>query len=183
MPIKLNSSTLNNGGSAVLNNTSLSSIKSGTTEVWKKQTEIFNGGTISGYSWSDGFTPTYANMGVGTTIWSNSDNQASGVAEGYKRCAFNASNFSKINVNVTACSASKQVSSDNTACYVYIGTEAQSTQNLLVGPTFTRGGKCESTGLKEFDVSGLSGTYYICIGGAKSTGNSYNIVVDHVYGV
>lgn len=182
MPIKLNGTTFNNGGTAKYGSTDLTEIKFGNTTVWKKSTYFFNGGTVSGYSWINGFTPTYANMGVGTTIWSNSNNQVSGVAEGYYRCSFNASNFNKIYVNVTTCSAVKDASTDNTACYVYIGTSAQSTQNLLASATFTRGGKCTSTGLKEFDVSGLSGTYYVCIGGAKSTGRSYNIVVNQVYG-
>lgn len=183
MSINLNGTAFNNGGTAKFITTALDSIKHGTTEVWKRLTYFFNSGTVSGYTWSDGFTPTYANMGVGTTIYSNSNSQVSGVAEGLKRCPFNASNFSTIYVNVTTCSAVKDVSTDNTACYVYIGTEAQSTQNVLASPTYTRGGICSSTGLKSFDVSGLSGTYYVVIGGAKSTGQSYNIVVNQVYGV
>jgi len=71
VPINLNGTTFNNGGVAKFINTALDSIKHGTTEVWKKMTYFFNGGTVSGYSWIDGFTPTYANMGVGSTIYSN----------------------------------------------------------------------------------------------------------------
>lgn len=183
MPIKIGSGTFNNGGTAKYNTTALNSIKYGITEVWKKMTYFFDGGPISGYSWSTGYN-AYANMSAsGTTIYSNSNSKVGSIAEGTLRCPFNASNFSTIYVNVTTCSTSKSASSDNTSCYVYIGTAAQSTQNLLASSSYTRGGKCTSTGLKSFDVSGLSGTYYVVIGGAMSTGNSYNIVVNQVYGV
>lgn len=50
MPINLNGTTFNNGGVAKFINTALDSIKHGTTEVWKKMTYFFNGGTVSGYS-------------------------------------------------------------------------------------------------------------------------------------
>lgn len=182
MPINLNGTTFNNGGVAKFINTALDSIKHGTTEVWKKMTYFFNGGTVSGYSWIDGFT-TYPHMGVGSTIWSDSQNQVSGVAEGFKRCAFDASLFSTIYVNVTTCYCPKIASSDNTAGYVFIGNASQSVQNVFAGASYTRGGKISGAGLITLDVSALSGTYYVVIGGAKSTGQSYNIVVDQVYGV
>lgn len=46
MPIIFNGNTINNGGTILYNNTSLSSVKFGDTEVWKKQ-QTFNGGSVN----------------------------------------------------------------------------------------------------------------------------------------
>ncbi|MBC5582550.1 hypothetical protein H8S23_13640 [Anaerofilum sp. BX8] len=65
MPIKLNNATFNNGGTAKFNNTSLSAIRYGSTEVWKKQTTLYHYGD-TGSSITGGWTPTVTGTNAGS---------------------------------------------------------------------------------------------------------------------
>lgn len=86
MPINLNNMTFNNGGTAICNNTALSSIKYGSTEVWKKQYVVLGSDAAvamdmapyvcnpsdSSSSWINAEYSTNGNVYIGSTgHWTN----------------------------------------------------------------------------------------------------------------
>lgn len=70
MPIIFNGTTFNNGGTAIYNGTSLTSIKYGTTEVWRKKRTL-TGGSVSWNNIQTSQTETYCtwtNLGGFSTL-------------------------------------------------------------------------------------------------------------------
>ena len=128
------------------------------------------------YSWTNGYN--YATtMSVYSTAIKVAINGTgiSGVSEGTKVCSVNFAGLSKLYINITS------IAQGGGNARVYAGVTTSPTQNLLAGQSFTAGGRQTSTGTKTIDVSSITTTQSILIGGATSDGNTYRIYVDKIW--
>lgn len=169
MPIKLNGTTFNNGGTVTFNGSTVKEIKFGTTTVWKAETTIYPGATVSNLAANSG---TYNNSTFLTQV-SSGQNQNSTTLY--------------IQVNLTGISSIKvtgtfQVSTVRGYAGVWISTSTQFNSykgNQLRYPYYDVGPGASTTyyvamqrinnttgtvSSYTFNTSSLSGTHYLCIG-------------------
>jgi len=163
MPIKLNGTTFNNGGSCTFNGSTVKEIKFGTTTVWKAETVLW-----SGSAYASGYTPTYTNgYSKGTDYGDFYVQTGYGSFNNYKTwCSvvvpFNASNFSSITINWT--DYCKMYSIDKIGVFSAVPTS--SSNSLLYTCRATDGNVDDSSaqsGSNTFDISSRTGTLYVGI--------------------
>jgi hypothetical protein len=214
MPIVLNGTTFNNGGTAKFNGTSLTEIKFGSTTVWKKQYSIIG----SSAEYTGGLTkPTgnpYINRGNATPVYTPTTSgskitkfvlscttnypNGGGVIEvystskvsltGYSKLYFKLSgittyNTSHINVGVAStyndpgtswCPSGWTAITNGGGNSMMITRTAEKDVNLGSG-----------AGTYNFDISSLSGSYYVCfclwVASGDGNSNMSTVTVSDVY--
>lgn len=170
------------GGVKKFNLTELSSIKFGTTEVWKKQTDFYPGATVSHLS---------VNVGSYGSFYTN----CSGVTNINSTVVYIPINLTGIStlhiVGSTTRSGTTSyagaflkgsVPSGNDAYpYYTVGQGSSSSYYEKMDRHVNTSGSFDWT----WDVSGLTGTHYLCLGcyfNGASTGSA-GITVTSVYGI
>lgn len=187
MPIILNGTTFNNGGTVTFNGSTVKEIKFGTTTVWKAETAILSSGTYaSGYSGTyrgnlngnTGFNPFSYTAGSGIKYDGGLSGNNTRAGNVYINQQINASDFSKITFKFNTSGASWGSGNQNwqTSGRLQFGL-ASAVGSATASPTFTASKTINSgTGISSsytIDISGQTGNKYIAIwtslgGGAYS---------------
>ena len=177
MPIKLNGTTFNNGGTAKFNGTTIKEIRFGTTTVWKAETPILSSGTYaSGYSGTyrgnlngnTGYNPFSYTAGSGIkyegTLVGNNTRQGNV----YINQQINASNFNSLTFKIDSSSASwgSGATGWTSGNKLQFGL-ASATGSATSSPTFTASQSVASGSTLNasytIDISGQTGNQYIAI--------------------
>lgn len=172
MPIKLNGTTFNNGGTVTFNGQTVKEIKFGTTTVWLAQSLYFPDGDLS-----------FATGGAGSS--------SSVVTSTYMRATCNGSSQTNANCHSTTTTTMTGVSqvkftvsarskSGNAVCCVGV----TKTQNPNTLSSYTnnggKGAEVSATGVVTIDVSSLTGGgFYVCCSVWGSTGGA-SITIDQI---
>lgn len=176
MPIVLNGTTFNNGGTVTFNGSTVKEIQFNGTTVWKAETPILSSGTYaSGYSGTyrgnlngnTGFNPFSYTAGSGIKyegVLSGNNTRAGNV---YINQQVNASNFSTITFKFNTSGASWGGTSGWASNrYLQFGL-ASAVGSATASPTFTASKKISSgsalSSSYTIDISGQTGTKYIAI--------------------
>lgn len=161
MPIKLNGTTFNNGGTAKFNGTTIKEIKFGSTTVWKAQETIF---PDASRSWNNAHVGnTSVNSATGTSISLTSIwwNHVGDYACARTVNAVDVTSYSNISFSMTCDS--------NGGDYNYIKAGIHTNNTTALTSTLFRQAETKvtsngSTYTLDVNVEGLSGTYYIYVG-------------------
>ena len=162
MPIVLNGTTFNNGGTVTFNGSTVKEIKFGTTTVWKSVQYIV------GHEGNDTVQASYSG---GNTNWYGNPLQCKGV------WSVDVSGYSSLTFDLSA-GYTWYVNPDNPDYHVNRTTKfGYSTSAKTVGTAYYQNTFVayhqftdESRHTYTFDVSGVSGTIYLWIGNANGGG-------------
>lgn len=177
MPIKLNGTTFNNGGTVTFNGQTVKEIKFGTTTVWKAETPVLSSGTYaSGYSGTyrgnlngnTGYNPFSYTAGSGIKYDGGLASGNTRAGNVYINQQINASNFSSITFKFSKSGAawSGPDSTFSSGRFIQFGL-ASATGSATTAPTFTASKKINSgstiSASYTIDISGQTGNQYIAI--------------------
>lgn len=196
MPIILNGTTFNNGGTVTFNGSPVKEIKFNSTTVWKAETPILSDGTFaSGYSGTyrgnlngnTGYNPFSYTAGSGIKYEGALSGNNTRRGNAYINQQINASNFSSITFKFSTTGASWGNGNTNwqSSGKLQFGL-ASAVGSATASPTFTKSQSITSgTGINAsytIDISAQTGNQYIAIwvelgGGAYSPWTITDIIL------
>lgn len=189
MPIKLNGTTFNNGGTAKFNGTSLKKIVFNSTTVWEAQYDVLAGGTYKNsysgdYSGSlngnTSYVPFSYTSGTGITYDGSLARNNTRTGRVYITTQINASNYSSIVFKFSTSGASwsgYNTRSGFTSCRLQFGL-ASALGSATTSPTFTASKSITSgttiNSSYTIDISAQTGNQYIAIWVNFPDGRAYS---------
>lgn len=151
MPIKLNGTTFNNGGTAKFNGTTIKEIKFGTTTVWKAETYLWNNGSYDSSTGGWEGTCTVSSGNIYYSIGSD------GIAYYSTKNKINFASFSSITISLDTYNA------DAYSATIYFGASNSKTDaNFVYSRNITdnKTGAWQNNRTLTIDTSSWTGTYY-----------------------
>lgn len=169
MPIILNGTTFNNGGTVTFNGSTVKEIVFGTTTVWKAETTIYPGATVSNLTANSG---SYSTANFSTQVGSGTNTSSTVLY-----VPIDLTDYTTITVTGTW---SVTTVAGYSGCFISSASQHESYKtNQIRYPYYTIGQGASSTyyvrmqrinnttgtvSSYTFDVSGLSGSHYLYIG-------------------
>lgn len=182
MPIKLNGTTFNNGGTAKFNGTTLKEIKFGTTTVWKAEEVIFDGTNPASYTGGWEISTEYSSRSRDYSLSGAYLRAGKTTGYGPNQAYMVVSNTSAINMSsyTTATIDYEAVGNSGTGDVWAVGVST--TKGYRGGQITGSASASRTTGT--IDISGITGNAYFNLyafakgGGTKCTITVYKITLE-----